>query len=250
MTSPQPGCALVTGASRGLGAQIARRLAADGWPVAVNYLPDREDAERVVAEIADAGGTAAAFRADVTSEADVTALVAAVSDRLGPVHVLVPNATGPQPMIDAVEVTWPDHLNQLLFFVKSPTLLMQAVVPGMQARGGGRIVQIGSDAVERNAPGMSPYSAAKAAQLSLTRTWARELGPSGITVNVVAPGWIPVERHAGADPRHLAAYLADVPLARMGTPGEIADVVAFLASDASRFITGERITVNGGHTMD
>ena len=97
---------------------------------------------------------------------------------------------------------------------------------------------------------MSAYSAAKGAQFSLTRTWARELGPLGITVNLVAPGWIPVERHAGVDPRHLEAYRNDVPLRRMGTPAEVADVVSFLASDAARFITGERITVNGGHVMD
>jgi 3-oxoacyl-[acyl-carrier protein] reductase len=242
--------ALVTGASRGLGAHIARRLAADGWPVAVNYLPDRDDAEKVVGDIVAAGGTAAAFRADVTDEDAVNRLVAEVEERLGPVTVLVPNATGPQPSQPAVEVTWRDHLNQLEFFVKSPTLLMQAVVPGMRRLGGGRIVQIGSDLFERAAPGMSAYSAAKGAQLSLTRTWARELGPLGITVNVVAPGWIPVERHAGMDPRHLANYLADVPLGRMGTPAEVADVVAFLASDGARFINGERITVNGGHTID
>jgi 3-oxoacyl-[acyl-carrier protein] reductase len=250
MTSPDRGSALVTGASRGLGAHIARRLAADGWPVAVNYLPDREDAEKVVADIVAAGGRALAFRADVTDESAVTSLVAAVEAELGPVRLLVPNATGPQPIIDAVDVTWQDHLGQLLFFVKSPTLLMQAVVPGMRRLGGGRIVQIGSDAFERAAPGMSAYSAAKGAQISLTRTWARELGGAGITVNVVAPGWIPVERHAGVDPRYLAEYLADVPLERMGTPEEVADVVAFLASDAARFITGERITVNGGHTID
>jgi NAD(P)-dependent dehydrogenase (short-subunit alcohol dehydrogenase family) len=176
--------------------------------------------------------------------------VSDVEATLGPVRVLVPNATGPQPMIDAVDVTWQDHLNQLLFFVKSPTLLMQAVVPGMRRLGGGRIIQIGSDSFERSAPGTSAYSAAKGAQISLTRTWARELGRDGITVNLVAPGWIPVERHAGVDRRWLERYLADVPLGRMGTPGEVADVVAFLASDGSRFITGERITVNGGHTID
>ncbi len=244
------GSVLVTGASRGLGAHIARRLAADGRPVAVNYLPDREDAERVVADIEAAGGRAAAFRADVTDEDDVTALVAAVESQLGPVAVLVPNATGPQPAIDAVDVTWEDHLGQLRFFVKSPTLLMRAVAPGMRARGGGRIVQIGSDLFERSAPGMSAYSAAKGAQLSLTRTWARELGPWGITVNVVAPGWIPVERHAHIDPQHVEQYRQEVPLGRMGTPAEVADVVAFLASDAARFVNGERITVNGGHVMD
>jgi 3-oxoacyl-[acyl-carrier protein] reductase len=250
MADFERGSALVTGASRGLGAHIARRLARDGWPVAVNYLPDRADAERVVADIRAAGGVASAFRADVTEEADVAALADAVRAELGPVRVLVPNATGPQPERAAVDVTWQDHLDQLRFFVKSPTLLMQAVVADMRRLGGGRIVQIGSDLFERAAPGMSAYSAAKGAQLSLTRTWARELGPSGITVNVVAPGWIPVERHAGSDPRHLTEYLADVPLGRMGTPGEVADVVAFLASEGARFVTGERITVNGGHTMD
>jgi NAD(P)-dependent dehydrogenase (short-subunit alcohol dehydrogenase family) len=247
--SSQSGSVLVTGASRGLGAHLARRLAADGWPVAVNYLPDRADAERVVADITGAGGTAAAFSADITDEAAVAALVPAVEEALGPVRVLIPNATGPQPMISAVDVTWQDHLDQLTFFVKSPTLLMQAVVPGMTRLGGGRIIQIGSDVFERSMPGESAYSAAKGAQISLTRTWARELGPLGITVNVVAPGWIPVERHADVDPRVLDEYRRKVPLGRMGTPAEIADVVAFLASEGARFINGERITVNGGHTI-
>lgn len=242
--------ALVTGASRGLGAHIARRLAADGWHVAVNYLPDRDDAERVVADIVAAGGTAAAFRADITDEDAVTGLVSDVEAAFGPVRVLVPNATGPQPSIAATDLTWADHLGQLLFFVKSPTLLMQAVVPGMRRLGGGRIVQIGSDLFERAEPGMSAYTAAKGAQLGLTRTWARELGPDNITVNVVAPGWIPVERHATIDRRWVDRYRAEVPLGRMGTPSEVADVVAFLASDGARFINGERITVNGGHTID
>jgi NAD(P)-dependent dehydrogenase (short-subunit alcohol dehydrogenase family) len=248
-TEPPRGSALVTGASGGLGAAIARRLAADGWPVAVNYLPDPEGAARVVAEIVAAGGTAAAFGADATDERAVTSLVAAVRDTLGPVRVLVPNATGPQPVRPALELTWQDHLDQLTFFVKSPTLLMRAVTPDMRGLGGGRIVQIGSDLPERSAPGMSAYSAAKAAQLSLTRTWARELGPLGITVNLVAPGWIPVERHAGIPADRIEDYRRDVPLGRMGTPAEVADVVAFLASDGSRFITGERIAVNGGHTL-
>ena len=246
----QSGSVLVTGASRGLGADIARRLALDGWPVAVNYLPDREDAERVVAGIVAAGGRAAAVRADVTDEAEVTALVTEVDAELGPIRVLIPNATGPQPTIDAVDVTWQDHLDQLTFFVKSPTLLMRAALPGMVGLGGGRIIQIGSDVFERPALGMSAYSAAKSAQFSLTHSWARELGPLGITVNVVAPGWIPVERHATEDPQIVESYRRTVPLRRMGTPAEIADVVAFLASEGARFINGERITVNGGHTID
>jgi 3-oxoacyl-[acyl-carrier protein] reductase len=250
VTISEKGSALVTGASRGLGAHLARRLAADGWPVAVNYRSDPDGAARVVAGIEAAGGRAAAFRADVTDEDDVPAMVAAVEESLGPVRVVVANATGPQPAAPAEEVSWPDHLDQLVFFVKSPTLLLRATLPGMRRLGGGRIIQIGSDSYERALPGASAYNAAKGAQIGLTRTWARELGAYGITVNVVAPGWIPVERHGELTAADTAGYVADVPLGRIGTPADVADVVAFVASDAARFVTGERITVNGGHTID
>jgi 3-oxoacyl-[acyl-carrier protein] reductase len=248
-TSPR-GSALVTGASRGLGAHMARRLAADGWPVAVNYRSDAAGADRVVADIVAAGGRAAAFRADVTDEDEVPDLVAAVEAALGPVQVVVANATGPQPAAPAEEVSWADHLDQLVFFVKSPTLLLRATLPGMKRLGGGRIIHIGSDSFERAIPGASAYNAAKGAQLGLARTWARELGVHGVTVNVVAPGWIPVERHGEVTAENSAGYLAEVPLRRFGTPQEVAEVVAFVASDAARFVTGERITVNGGHTID
>jgi 3-oxoacyl-[acyl-carrier protein] reductase len=244
------GSALVTGASRGLGAQIARRLAADGWPVAVNYRSDEPGAQKVVADIIGAGGRAAAFRADVTDEAEVPAMVTAVAAELGPVRVVVANATGPQPLAPAEEVSWQAHLDQLTFFVKSPTLLLQASLPGMRELGTGRFIHIGSDSFERALPGASAYNAAKGAQLGLARTWARELGRWGVTVNVVAPGWIPVERHGVVTEEDSAGYVRDVPLGRLGRPEDIADVVAFVASDASRFVTGERITVNGGHTID
>ncbi|WP_394436425.1 SDR family NAD(P)-dependent oxidoreductase [Streptomyces sp. SGAir0957] len=245
----RPGTALVTGSSRGLGAVIARRLADDGYPVAVVYRSGAQAAETVVADIRAKGGTAEAFAADVTDEAAVTDLVAAVADRLGPVTTLVVNATGPQPEVDPTAVTWQDHLDQLTFFVKSPTLLMQAVLPGMRERGGGSIVQIGSDVLERVLPEMSAYTAAKAAQHSLTELWARALGPDGVTVNTVAPGWIPVERHAGAPADALAAYAADVPLRRMGDPDDVAAAVSYLASPQAAFVTGERIRVNGGHAL-
>ncbi|MGV9881327.1 SDR family NAD(P)-dependent oxidoreductase [Streptomyces sp. NPDC003006] len=246
---PTAGAALVTGASRGLGAVIARRLAADGHPVAVSYRSGAEAAHTVVADIRAAGGTAEAFPADVTDDTAVTELVADVTARLGPVATLVVNATGPQPQLDPAEVSWADHLAQLTFFVKSPTLLMRAVLPGMRGRGGGRIVQIGSDVLERVLPEMSAYTAAKAAQHALTECWARALGPYGITVNTVAPGWIPVERHADASAESLAAYAADVPLRRMGRPEDVAAAVAFLASPQAAFVTGERVKVNGGHTL-
>jgi 3-oxoacyl-[acyl-carrier protein] reductase len=243
------GTALVTGASRGLGAQIAARLAADGLPVAVNYRTGVEAAERVVRQIRAAGGTAQAFGADVTDEAQVIALVERVQAELGPVGVLVANATGPQPMIGVEALTWQDHLDQLTFFVKSPTLLLQAVLPQMKQHGGGRVIQIGSDVFDRGLPGMSAYVAAKGAQIGLTKSWARELGPHRITVNLVAPGWIPVERHADASAEDLAAYRSDIPLGEIGTPADIAAAVSFLASEQAGFVTGERIVVNGGHTV-
>ena len=242
--------ALVTGASRGLGAGIARRLGADGYFVAVNYRSGAEQAADVVESIRQAGGAAEAFSADVTDEESVASLVERITEAAAPISVLVANATGPQPSVPIDRLGWDDHVAQLAFFVKSPTLLVKAIAPHMREQRFGRIIQIGSDMFERALPEMSAYVAAKGAQLGLTRSWARELGPDGITVNLVAPGWIPVERHADASADDIAAYLAEVPMGRMGTIDDIADTVAFLASDRTGFITGQRITVNGGHTID
>ena len=238
--------ALVTGASRGLGAVIARRLAAAGWSVAVNYRSDADGAERVVADIRRAGGVAASYAADVTDEDEVADLVARIGRNQGPVLGVVANATGPQPIVPLDQLTWQDYLDQLTFFVKSPTLLAQAALPAMREHAFGRVILIGSDMVDRAKEGWSAYAGAKAAEAELVKIWARELGPDGITVNLVAPGWIPVERHAGAD---TAAYLAEVPLGRVGTPDDIANMVSYLASDEAGFVTAQRISVNGGHTI-
>lgn len=249
MTDAGKRVALVTGAGRGLGAEIAICLARGGLAVAVNDLPGSDSAIRVVDAIRAAGAHAEYFAGDVTAEDEVTGLLADVEATLGPVDVLVVNATGPQPVIALEDLTWQDLLDQLIFFVKSPTLLVQAVLPAMRRAGRGRIIMIGSDLFERAEPGLSAYSSAKGAQLGLTRTWARELGGSGITVNLVAPGWIPVERHAGTPTEVFDAYVDGIALGRFGTPADVAAVVAFLASDAAGFVTGQRIAVNGGHTV-
>jgi 3-oxoacyl-[acyl-carrier protein] reductase len=227
------GVALVTGSTRGLGHVIAERLADDGWTVATNGPP----------------GEDSAFPADFTSESDVLGLVAAIESRLGPIEVLVVNATGPQPDIALLDTDWSDHLDQLDFFVKSPVLLGRAVVPGMKARGSGRIIHIDSEMADRPAPNRSAYSAAKAAQVGLARSWARELAPFGITVNTVAPGFIPVERHADVEQSVKDAYIANVPTPRWGTPADIANAVAFFAAPESSFITGQRLVVDGGRHL-
>ena len=188
--------ALVTGSSRGLGAEIARRLARDGFAVAVNGRPGDDGVAAVARTIQGDGGIAQGFGADVTAEEQVNSLVTAITGTFGPIDVLVLNATGPQPEAPVTEVGWADHAAQLDFFVKSPVLLGRAVLPGMQARRYGRIVNIDSEVAHRPPPGRSAYAAAKNAQIGLTLSWARELGPFGITVNTVAPGFVPVERHA------------------------------------------------------
>lgn len=200
----------------------------------------------MVERIREAGGVAEAFCADVLSEDGIATLFAEATSALGPVTAVVANATGPQPEVSVDDLTWRAHLDQPEFFVKSPTLLVQAALPSMRSSGGGRVILIGSDLADRAAPLMSAYVAAKNAQVGLTKVWAKELGPDGITVNLVQPGWIPVERHAGIDSD---SYAAEVPLRRMGTPDDVAATVGHLASDAGGFITGQRITVNGGHVI-
>jgi 3-oxoacyl-[acyl-carrier protein] reductase len=241
--------ALVTGSSRGLGRFIARRLARDGLAVAVNGLHGDGDELEVARAIQDEGGVADAFVADVTNEQQVIDLVASVVARLGEISVLVLNATGPQPEAPLREVGWDDHLAQLEFFVKSPVLLGRAVLPAMQARGFGRIIQIDSEVVDRPPPGRSAYATAKAAQIGLTHSWARELARYGITVNTIAPGFIPVERHAAVPGEIKSAYLATVPAGRMGTPEDIAEAVSFFASEGAGFITGQRLVVDGGRGL-
>jgi 3-oxoacyl-[acyl-carrier protein] reductase len=240
--------ALVTGSSTGLGRAIAGRLAADGLAVAVNGL-HHEELVAEVAAIRAEGGTAEAFAADVTDEARVDALVAAIGATWGPVDVLVVNATGPQPDIALADTTWDDHLDQLSFFVKSPVLLGRAVLPGMRSRGGGRIVHVDSEHADRPPPLRSAYATAKAAQVGLALSWARELAPLGITVNTVAPGFVPVERHADVTDQVKDAYVASVPLGRFGTREEIADAVSYFASASAAFVTGQRLVLDGGRRL-
>ncbi|HEY1743117.1 MAG TPA: SDR family oxidoreductase [Granulicella sp.] len=240
---------LITGASRGLGAAIALEQGAAGSNVAINYFNSGDAAEQLCQRIRQNDGYAHAFKADVRNEAEVARLVHEVEGVFGGIDVLVVNATGPQPFLSIEEQTWDSYLDQLEFFVKSPLLLLKQVLPGMKERGFGRIINIGSEVFELGNPRFANYVAAKGAQLGLTRSWARELAPTGITVNLVAPGWIPTERHVDANQEEIDSYTANVPMKRMGVPRDIAKTVAFLASDAAGFITGQRFPVNGGNTL-
>ena len=246
--SPTAPVALVTGSSLGLGRVIAARLARDGLSVAVNGINARQ-IDAVVSAIRDEGGVADGFVADVTDEEAVVGLVSAIASALGPVGVLVVNATGPQPDIALADTTWRDHLDQLDFFVRSPVLLGRAVLPGMRERRWGRIVHIDSEVADRPPPHRSAYATAKAAQVGLALAWARELAADGITVNTVAPGFVPVERHDNVGAEVRDAYVAATPAGRFGTPDDIANAVAFFASEGASYVTGQRLVLDGARRL-
>src|SRR5688572_26040005 len=206
--------ALVTGGSRGLGAAISKILADHGAKVAINFLSRIKEAEAIRDELQKSGGTVEIFQADVTDEQAVRQLCASVVTQFGPIDILIINATLVHVHKSIEDLVWQDMLDHLEFFVKSPLLLLQQVLPSMKKRKHGRIINIGSEVFERGIPGFCSYVSAKGAQLGLTRSWANELGDHQITVNLVAPGWIPTEMHE-SDPEEMKLdYAKNVPLRR------------------------------------
>lgn len=239
----EPGSAVVTGASRGIGAACARALAADGWPVIVNFRADREGAEAVAEEIEAACGRAAAIRADVTEAEDVGALVAAATDRFGPPLVLVNNAGN---RADGLAMEMSDDAWESIQDVnlQAPFRLCRAVLPRMIRARFGRIVNISSIFALRRAPGQANYAASKAGLVALTKALAAEVGRRGVTVNAVAPGYVKTELASGVADE----VVAHVPMARWGTPEEVAACARFLASEGASYVTGATLVVDGGLT--
>ena len=238
--------AIVTGASKGIGAAIAKSLAAAGAAVAVNYASDKNGAERAVADIKAKGGRAIAIRADMSKPAQVKQLFGATKKALGAPNVLVNNAGTFkfEPIENVTEAEFHRHFG---INVLGTMLAIQEAVNYFPAEGGS-IVNISSIASESPVPNSSLYSATKGAVDTLTRALAMELGPRGIRVNVVAPGYTDTEGNKGlVDSPEGNALVAATPLgARFGRPEEIAPAVVFLASDDAAWLTGERINASGG----
>lgn len=241
--------ALVTGSSRGLGKAIAFALGHAGAKVALNYWNNRAVAEETLAQYRAAGLTGELFRGNVIDEIDVNRMCAEIVRTLGPMDTIVINATPDQPQKSIEEYDWAFHQSMLDFFVKSPYLLTRATLAGMKRQNHGHIINITSEVFERGVGNFSPYVAAKGAQIGWTRSMARELAPWNITVNAVAPGWIPVERHKQDAQSDKDSYERNIPMGKFGVPSDVGGAVVFLASDAARFVTGQTIHVNGGMTV-
>jgi 3-oxoacyl-[acyl-carrier protein] reductase len=241
--------ALVTGSSAGLGKAIAIALGRAGAKVALNYRNNTARAEKALADFEASGGEGMLFRGDVTSEADVNRMNGEIARALGPVDILVLNATPAQPQKPIEEYDWAFYQEMLDFFVKSPFLLCRACLPHMKQKRWGRIINIGSEVVARGVPNFTAYIAAKGGQNGFNRGLATEVARWGITVNMISPGWIPVERHEN-DPQALKdGYRALIPANRWGVPDDVGGAVVFLAADAASFITGQNLHINGGMTV-
>ncbi|MFF5275420.1 SDR family NAD(P)-dependent oxidoreductase [Streptomyces sp. NPDC000133] len=251
MTGATGRVALVTGASSGIGAATARLLAARGMRVVINYLRSSKSAEEVVAGIEAAGGQAMAVRADVREEAAVESMVEQVGAAWGDVDVLVHNALIPYAVKSFQDMTWEELGGKLDAEMHAAFAVTKAVLPAMAEQGWGRIIYLGTGLSRRPREGMIALGTAKAALEQFARYLAQELGPQGITVNVVAPG--PVESRMTDDvfdAAHKQRQVAATPLGRLASPADVAQAVAFYAGEDNAFMTGTTAAVNGGMSMD
>ena len=240
--------ALVTGSSRGLGRGIALALGKAGAKVCLNYLNNSDAAEGTLTKLREEGIHAAMFRADASDKEQVESMIEAIEEKFGSLDILVPNATPDQPQKPIEEYDADFYRQMYEFFVVSPFHLAKAVLPGMKKRKSGRIINITSEVFHSSVPEFSAYVAAKGGQIGWSRSMASELASFGITVNTVAPGWIPTERHENDSEEVKNEYLKTIPLGRWGTPEDVGNAVVYYSSDEASFVTGQTLCVNGGRT--
>jgi len=240
--------ALVTGGGRGIGRAISLALARRGIAVAVHYNKSEHMAREVVKGIEESGGRAAAFAADLASSAACRTLVEAVEGSLGDVLILVHNA-GEMKDMTVEEMPDAEWERSLSLHLSAAFRLSQACLPAMRRAGWGRIIALSSQAAFTGSARHAQYAAAKAGLHGFAYSLAKEVGPAGITVNLVSPGRIETEMVLDRAAGRMEEWLAQTPLRRLGKPEEVAAAVAFLASEEASYITGATLHVNGGQLM-
>jgi 3-oxoacyl-[acyl-carrier protein] reductase len=237
--------AIVTGGSRGIGAAICRRLAADGFDVALSYRSGQEQAEAVAADCRAAGVSALAVRADAASSEDCAAFVSAVLAAFGRIDALVNNAGITRDGL-AMRMSDEQFDSVLSVNLKGSFVMARQVLPSMMKARSGRIVNISSVAGVYGNAGQANYSAAKAGLIGLTLSLSKEVGSRNITVNAVAPGFIETDMTAGLNDKMREAVLPRISLGRFGNPEDVAGTVSFLVSKDASYLTGQIIVVSGG----
>ena len=242
--------AVVTGGGTGIGRAISKGLGRCGAAVVVNYSKSQEEAEQTARGIEKAGGCAVAVRADVTDEPQVEELMKAACETFGGLDILVANAGGPAVQCPTPDLTGPQWDADLNLNCKAVFYCVKHAV-GRFARGRGRIIITSSiSARSGGGPGAAPYAAAKGAVNNMVRTWTKEFGPRGITVNAIAPGVIWTRLHqTQTDPEDYRNLIKRIPLGRDGRPEDCVGAVLLLASDEGAYITGQVIEINGGMSM-
>ena len=240
--------AVVTGNSSGLGKEIGLALGQAGAKVPVNFCYNQERAQQTLEEYKAAGIETCLIQATAITEEGIDKLFSETEAQLGSPDILVPNATCDQPHKPIDQYDWEFYQDMIDFFIKSPFLMTQRGMAHMKQLGWGRSGNIVSEVYHRSVGNFSAYGAAKGGQIGWTRSMATEFADAGITVNMIAPGWVPTERHANDPQEEKDGYLSLIPAGRWGKPRDVADAVLYFASPEASFVTGQTLCVNGGMT--